>query len=185
MKYKLGDLISLINGYTFKRKDFIDEGIPVTKIKNIVSPYVNIQLDPSYVSLKYNLEDKFQIHYGDILIALTGSNVSQKNSMVGKIGRYLDHRISYLNQRVGKIKVTSPKLDEDYLYYWLVRPQVRYYLALNAGGSANQANISAKSIYDLEIDLPNIDEQKRIVRKLITIDQQTSLNNQINANLAV
>ncbi|MEI3045252.1 MAG: hypothetical protein V8T82_05865 [Romboutsia timonensis] len=38
-KSKLGEVADILSGYAFKTKDFIDEGIPVVKIKNIISQY--------------------------------------------------------------------------------------------------------------------------------------------------
>ena len=32
---RIGELFELVNGFAFKSKDFIDDGIPVIKIKNV------------------------------------------------------------------------------------------------------------------------------------------------------
>ena len=36
-KYKLGDISEIQNGYAFKATELVDTGIPVIKIKNIIS----------------------------------------------------------------------------------------------------------------------------------------------------
>lgn len=48
-KVKLGEVADILSGYAFKTKDFIDEGIPVVKIKNIIPPNIDIN-DTQYVS---------------------------------------------------------------------------------------------------------------------------------------
>ena len=79
MKYKLGELIGAVNGYAFKRSEFIGQGIPVIKIKNIVPPVINFEsVDTEYI-FSENLKDfqKYQVQLGDVLISLTGSHVDQ------------------------------------------------------------------------------------------------------------
>lgn len=52
MTYKedvLGNYIEILSGFAFKAKDFVDEGVPVIKIKNICPPYVSLN-DLTYIS---------------------------------------------------------------------------------------------------------------------------------------
>ena len=84
---KVGDVADVLNGYAFKSKDFTDEGIPVIKIKNIVPPSIELS-DVQYVSEElFNEKERFALKYNDILISMTGSNVNQIASAVGKVGR--------------------------------------------------------------------------------------------------
>ncbi|WP_236591346.1 MULTISPECIES: restriction endonuclease subunit S [unclassified Staphylococcus] len=82
-----GDVAKIKNGYAFKSKEFKEEGIPVIKIKNIISPIVDIK-DTQKVSIKTYEETKnFLLKKDDILISLTGSGVNQMSSAVGKVGK--------------------------------------------------------------------------------------------------
>lgn len=186
MKYKLGELIGAVNGYAFKRSEFIGQGIPVIKIKNIVPPVINFEsVDTEYI-FSENLKDfqKYQVQLGDVLISLTGSHVDQSGSMVGKVGRYCYNFPALLNQRVAKLYVKdSQKLDEDYFYFWISRPSVQKYLALNAGGSANQANISVQDIFMLDIEIPTINDQRIIASQLRKLVDKIHINEKINDNL--
>lgn len=182
---RLGDVADILSGYAFKSKDFVDEGIPVIKIKNIVPPIIDIT-DVQYVSKElYKEKQRYALNYNDILISLTGSNVNQINSAVGKIGRVrLKNTKLLLNQRVGKLYITDIKAcDYDYLYYYLIQDEVRYNLAVSAGGSANQANISPSQIKDVKVMLPPLKEQKAIAHILSTLDEKIEANNQINKKL--
>ena len=182
---KVGDVADVLNGYAFKSKDFTNEGIPVIKIKNIVPPSIELS-DVQYVSEElFNEKERFALKYNDILISMTGSNVNQIASAVGKIGRIrLKNKKLLLNQRVGKLYVTdSDKCNEDFLYYYLIQDEVRYNLASSASGSANQANINPNQIKNISINLPPIDEQKAIAKILSDLDKKIETNNKINKKL--
>ncbi len=182
---KLEDFVEILSGYAFKSKDFTNNGVPIIKIKNIVPPNVDFS-DVQYVSEElYNEKIKYSLKFNDILISLTGSNVNQINSAVGKVGRVRtkDNRL-LLNQRVGKVYVKDEnKYSNDFLYYYLIQDHVRYDLASSAGGSANQANINPQNIKDLKISLPPIEEQKFIAKILSDLDNKIEVNNKINKRL--
>lgn len=167
----LGKYIDIISGYAFKSKDFVSSGIPIIKIKNIVSPYVTLD-DVVYVDK--HIADKlpkYELNYDDVLISLTGSNVNQTASVVGKTGRVKYRQCSMLNQRVGKIVVKEgAECDLDYVYYFLSQEKVKIALARVAGGAANQANISPNDIKNLKIPFPNVETQKRISAMLRNYD---------------
>jgi type I restriction enzyme S subunit len=106
------------------------------------------------------------------------------SSAVGKMGRYRLDDLALLNQRAGKIYVTQPKkLDFDYLCHFLSRYVIHYNLALNATGSANQANISPSQIKDIELNLPPLPEQTQIANILSAIDDKIENNLAINKTL--
>ena len=76
-----------------------------------------------------------------------------------------------LNQRVGKITVKeNADADLDYIYYFLSQDKVKVQLAAKAGGTANQANISATHIQELVFPCPNIETQIRISNILKNYD---------------
>ncbi|MFC0215042.1 restriction endonuclease subunit S [Paenibacillus chartarius] len=182
---ELGEIADVLSGFAFKSNYFVDQGIPVIKIKNIEPPYVTLD-DVQYVSKEIaEQQKKYLLKYNDILISLTGSNITQLASVVGKVGRVrIKNQPMLLNQRVGKVYVTDPeKYDEQFLYYVISRNEVKYQLASMAGGSANQANISPKQIKQLQIPFPPLIEQKTIAQLLAALDDKIELNNVINKNL--
>jgi len=182
--HNLGELIEVQNGYAFKSKDFDDfNGISVIKIKNVASGELRMD-DIKYYPLTIEGLEKFVISKNNILIALTGSHVNQPSSIVGKVARYTNDEISLLNQRVGKISSLDEKeTDEDYIYWFFKQWEVTLELALNAGGSANQANISGKLIKTLELELPPLPEQKAIASVLSSLDDKIDLLHRQNKTL--
>ncbi|WP_369765326.1 restriction endonuclease subunit S [Flavobacterium sp. WC2429] len=182
--YKLGEIAEVQNGYAFKAAELVGSGTPVIKIKNIISPNVSIE-DVSYFNGNVTAQlEKYIAKQGDFLISMTGSTVNVMSSAVGKMGRYRINDVSLINQRVGKIYVTKPEIVSfEYLCQFLNRYEIHYSLALNATGSANQANISPAQIKDIEIKLPPLQEQQSIASILSAIDDKIENNLAINKTL--
>ncbi|MFS2315915.1 restriction endonuclease subunit S [Dehalococcoides mccartyi] len=181
----LGDYAKVLGGYAFKSGDFGASGdFPVIKIKNVASGLLDMAGCQFISSDVANNAVRFRAKRGDILIAMTGSHIHQPSSMVGKVTRYSTDEIAYINQRVGKVySMNSDELDEDFLFYFLKWDETTYGLALSAGGSANQANISAGQIEGLQILLPSVDEQRLVSEVLLSIDDKITLLSNQNATL--
>lgn len=154
---RLGDICTVKGGYAFKSKDFIDNGIPVIKIANIVDKSVEFNEGSKYLPSNYT--DKFNeylIKKGDILVALSGATT-------GKYGMYNYDYNALLNQRVAKITPNLEYLDPRYLFYYMSKLQTK--ILYKASGAA-QPNISTNEITKFSIPLPSIKEQQVIVKIL-------------------
>ena len=80
-------------------------------------------------------------------------------------------------------KVTpNDRIVKRYLY-WCLNNKRMYKLMLNAASGTTIPDLKHSSFYDLEIPLFSIDNQKRIVKVLDSIDCKIKLNNAINNNL--
>src|SRR2546426_514529 len=129
---RLGDVAKVISGFAFKSSEFRSEGIPVIKIANIKVGSVDLSdadcVDPRYMSL----DRRYHVKYGDLLISLTGSHLTQPNSVVGRVALFSNRVGAYLlNQRAGKVMVSSPTLcDARFLYYQLSTQEKRQTIAL-------------------------------------------------------
>lgn len=181
----LGDYAKVIGGYAFKSKDFLPYGdYPVVKIKNIASGSLDMS-ECQYISALIAAQvSRFKAEYGDILIAMTGSHITQPSSMVGRVAKYNTHVESYLNQRVGKVvSLDKTLLDTDFLYYFMTWEDTTFSLANIASGSANQANISSEQIESLKLLLPCIEEQRAIAEVLSSLDDKIDLLTRQNKTL--
>jgi len=168
---KLGRYIDILSGFAFKSKDFTETGVPVIKIKNVIPPYVSLESVSCVSNDIAEQQKKFQVHYNDVLIALTGSHINQIDSVVGRIAKVKFFEKAMLNQRVGKIyTIDSNVCSLDYVYYFLSQEKVKIELASKAGGAANQANISPSDVKNLHIPFPKIETQRRITNILLTYD---------------
>jgi type I restriction enzyme S subunit len=167
----------VISGFAFKSSEFMDIGIPVVKITNVKKVSVALE-DCQFVDRKYlSLNEKYKISNGDVLIALTGSHLSQPNSVVGRVARYHYEETALLNQRVGKFIIHDKNnLDLIFLYYYLVQDKILYSLALNAKGSANQANISPSDVERILIPAFTLSSQRVIADSLCAYDDLIDTN---------
>lgn len=179
-----GDVAKIKNGYAFKSKEFQEKGIPVIKIKNIISPIVDTK-DSQKVSIKtYEKTKGFSLKKNDILISLTGSGVNQMSSAVGKVGRIEFDYPALQNQRVGKFELKySNSADLDFLFYYFLQPKITEYLVRNSTGSANQSNINSKLIETVKIPNFSLIKQKSISKFLNQITRKIETNQKMIANL--
>lgn len=156
LKCKLGDFLSVKNGYAFKSEDFQSDGIPVIRIMDIKDGIATtdraVRIPPE------KAKDAFYLSNGDVLIAMSGS--------VGKIGRFRSNERALQNQRVGSLIPKDPKMTRDFLYYLALFHQQDI---IRKGYGGSQPNISSKQIESLETFLPPLPDQKRIVAKLDTL----------------
>ncbi|MCH3961759.1 MAG: restriction endonuclease subunit S [Solobacterium sp.] len=182
---KLKEVVDFQNGYAFKSKDFISHGkYQIIKIKELKDGEVRFFTDSASVNVNEDEYRNYLIHNGDILFALTGDPVNKPNplSWVGRVSIYNHEQKSLLNQRVCKV-VPSDKVNVKYLYYYFRDYTHFYALASIAKGSASQANISSKDIGEMEIELPSLETQNKVVEILDSISERISNNRNINKNL--
>ena len=151
----LGEVCLLKNGYAFKSDDYKEAGIPMIRISDINDN--EIQLKNTVKVLESEDYQRFFVEYGDILIAMSGATT-------GKFGIYKNKEKAYQNQRVGNFQITNEKLlDKDFLYFSL--HSLKRKIEADAYGGA-QPNISSKKIEELQIPLPPLPEQQKIVQKI-------------------
>ena len=156
---KLSDVCVFDNGYAFSSDNYNDCGIPLIRISNITNTG-SIDLS-SCVFIQDVPSNKFIVKSGDLLIAMSGATT-------GKMGVYLYEENALLNQRVGNLKCTDAMLQQYRNYYMFAKSD--YILKIAYGGA--QPNISAKAILDIDVMLPPLKEQHRIVSKIEEIFAQ-------------
>ncbi|HHF6205539.1 TPA: restriction endonuclease subunit S [Haemophilus influenzae] len=177
---KLGNYISVQNGYAFKSKDFIKNlsGMPVIKIGNVTGgSFIDLS---SYDTISEEIARKvksFQTKDDDILIAMTGANV-------GKVSRIAKGtQPCLINQRVGRfiLKEDCP-YSSDFIYYLVSSNKSFQYFSSTADGAA-QPNISGKLIEDLEFPDISPKSANKAGKHLKVLDEKIQLNTQINQTL--
>ena len=170
-KVALQKICEIGNGFAFKSKEYLENGIPLLRISNISNEKVHFNGNAVYVDENF-LETKasFIVEKGDVVIALSGATT-------GKYGIYdLDYPC-LLNQRLGLIKAQSSKeLNSRYFYYYL--GILRREILLMAGGAA-QPNISTKELGRFKIPLPNLKTQQKIAEILDEVDKLRRLNKKL------
>ena len=176
---ELNEGASVFSGFAFKSKDFVEEGIPVVKIKNIQNKSIDLS-DIQYFP-QDNLNDKhekFLLKNNDVLIAMTGQG------SLGRVGRLkLDNeQLVLLNQRVGKFIADEENLHLNYMYHVISSDRYEKIL-FDRGTGSGQPNLSPEIILGTEIPMPDFNTQKKIAMILDNIDDLINLNKRINNHL--
>jgi restriction endonuclease S subunit len=159
----LGEVLSIQSGFAFSTNDWAAEGYPVIKINNVRDGKVSTE-SCSYISdpIPQGAE-KFLLKRGDLLITLTGE--------IGATGTVDQTFPMYLNQRVGKVTVRNKSISLlSFAAVLFSFPLIRAEMWSLGKGNA-QLNISPKSIHEIVVNLPPIEEQKRIVEIVSSMDE--------------
>jgi type I restriction enzyme S subunit len=174
----------LKSGFAFKSTNFYENNVagtfPVIKIKNVANGDVNLK-DVVFHEFDESLS-RYLISKGDVLIAMTGNHPQALTQVVGDVSRYKLDVQALLNQRVGKL-VVKKDADLDFIYYLFKDEEVQNTLANNSSGSANQANISKGDILELQLNMPELPEQKAIAEVLSSLDDKIDLLHRQNKTL--
>ena len=175
---KIGDIARVKSGYAFKSEWWIDEGVPVIKIKDIQGNTIDFN-DLSHVSVEHaEIAKQFYVVEGDLLIAMTGATIG-KMTLVPYSEKQL-----VVNQRVGKFFLgENPAENVSFLYMTLQQNWVQDLIVMIAGSNAAQPNISPFDIEKIKIvyNKDMVDEYNR--RLAAFINQILQLRKQ-NQNLA-
>lgn len=74
--------------------------------------------------------------------------------------------------------------DPQFVYYLATSPAFRNVAIKSMVGSSGRQRVQQGVMNDLELQVPPLDEQKKIGAFLAALDQRIALNNEINDNLA-
>ncbi|MFC4995660.1 restriction endonuclease subunit S [Rubritalea tangerina] len=149
-------MVDFKNGYAFKSKDFCDSGVPVLRISNIQKGGID------YGRMTYvpdnTINDKteqFYVEPNEIVIAMSGATT-------GKIAMNDTGKRLLQNQRVGRFIIKCETLRNFVFLFLETKVEENLQQALGAA----QPNLSTKQIKELQIPLPPLAEQQKIVAKL-------------------
>ena len=154
---ELGEVCEFINGFAFKSNLFTSEGSPIIRITNINSGKINFE-DLKYFDLTdYPNLNNYRIYPNDIVVAMSGATT-------GKIGYNYTDKTAYLNQRVGKFIPNRNIIDNRYLFHLLFSKEDLIFSL--ASGTGSQPNLSKSDIEKIEIPIPPLEIQEKIVQIL-------------------
>ena len=119
---------------------------------------------------------------GDILIANT--DLTKNREIIGSPIIMPDiGRSACFSLDLSKITVTDAKVvDARYLFYYLKSPIAREYMLAHSNGSTVM-HLSVKAVPNMELNLPPLDQQKKIANILGSLDEKIELNCRMNETL--
>lgn len=161
MKYvKLGDVCEFINGDRGKNypssKDFVDKGIPFINAGHIQNNDISFE-NMNYISKeKFNKLGSGKVKKNDILYCLRGS--LGKNAIVNIEEGAIASSLVILRSK-------TEDIDVNYLIKYLNSNYIKEQILKYNNGSS-QPNLSAASVKNFNIYIPNYEKQKEISRIL-------------------
>lgn len=178
MIVKMKDICTKIGSGATPRggKDaYNDEGISLIRSQNI------LDFSFSHDGLTYINEEQARklngvtVEVDDVLLNITGDSVARVCIVDNDI---LPARV---NQHVCILRGDKDKVLSSFILYFL-QMKKQELLQMASGGATRNA-LTKGMIEELDIDIPTIDEQKKIVSLLGSIQEKLKTNNKINRNL--
>ena len=123
----------------------------------------------------YNLRNERAVPQVDDLILA-------REAPVGNVAIIRQGQQVCLGQRTVLIRPNKECVDPDFLVYYLLSLKLQHNLLSSANG-ATVSHLNMSSIRSLEVQVPDIEVQKRIGAILARIDDKIELNTAINENL--
>jgi type I restriction enzyme S subunit len=162
---KLKDVCQLINGDAYKDTDWSNEGVPIIRIQNL-----NDKTKP-FNYWAGSLENRVNISNGDLLLAWSGTPGTSFGAHIWNRGNAL------LNQHIFKVIYYKQIADPVWMKYAI--NQILDIMIERSHGAVGLRHITKSETENLEIPLPPLDEQKRIVHiietKLNTVEKTKQL----------
>lgn len=179
--WKLGEIqdVSLVKGRIgwrgYTKKDLCASG-PLVLGASQISKNNEIDLSKPVFILreKYEESPEIMLEKHDILIVKVGNTIGKVAIIRNEIGE------ATLNPNCVVLK--DVKIDNYYLFYYLLTDHAQYYL-INSSAASAQPAINQKDIKLLPIPIPTINEQKSISKILSAIDLKIQLNHNMNQTL--
>ena len=156
---------------------FTESGVNFVKVESItaqggflVDKFVHIDESTHHNMLKRSI-----IEEGDILLTMAGA--------IGRVAQVpKDILPANTNQAVSIIRINHKDADSRYIRYFLESPNAKSQFFAGITQSA-QPNLSLGNISKIQVPLPELDTQKKIVDILGSIDEKIELNRKMNDTL--
>lgn len=181
-EFFLSDFISVKHGFAFKG-DFIT----TEENENCLLTPGNFMIGGGFKS------DKFKYFSGDIPqdyilkeddLIITMTDLSRQGDTLGYsalvpsiYGKKMLH-----NQRIGLVEFKNNELDKYYLYFLLRSHEYRSYI-LGCSTGSTVRHTSPSKIVSFKFVKPDLETQKKIASKLLSLEKKIELNTQINQTL--
>lgn len=174
-----GDKMKLSDIAEFNPKESLKKGVMAKKVAmDKLQPFCR---DISEVSLeKFLGGTKFR--NGDTIMArITPCLENGKISLVNLLN---DGEVGFGSTEYIVFRAKKGIVDSDYLYYLICSSKVREPAIKSMVGSSGRQRVQMDVVKNIVVDVPDIEEQRKIAGILKCLDDKIQLNKAINDNLA-
>lgn len=170
--YKLGDIIQL-NPTERLAKGTLAKKVPMEYLQ----PFTRAISD--YETAEYSGGSKFR--NGDTLMArITPCLENGKTAYVSILD---DGEVGFGSTEYIVFRNIEGVTDSKFVYYFVTSPWFREIAIKSMVGSSGRQRVQQSVLENLEVNLPPLEEQRRIAGILGSLDDKIELNRRINANL--
>lgn len=106
-----------------------------------------------------------------------------ENGKIAKVSILNNDEIGFGSTEYIVFRAIDGVSDADFLYYLMCSPLVRNPAIKSMVGSSGRQRVQTDVVANLDIELPPLEEQRKIGELLKTFDDKIKLNNEINNNL--
>lgn len=177
-RVKLGKVVEITSSKRIFAREYVNNGVPFYRGKEIIEKFKGRNVSTNlFISEDkfYEIEKRFGIpQYGDILLTSVGTlgipYIVKKNEKF----YFKDGNLTWFRKFNG--------IDNNFLYYWIQSSIGKAKIMKQTIGSSQPA-LTIEGLKEIEIDLPLVDEQRRIASILSSFDEKIEVNNKINEKL--
>lgn len=179
--YRIEDIADKITigpfGSRMKSDTYVESGVPVIRGTNLTG---SKKFSGDWVFITEKLAKQLEnccVSNGDLVFPHRGS--------IGEVGLVDNQFPQYMmSSSLMKLRCNPNIADSEFIYYFFKSHQGRYELLKNASQVGTPGiGQPLTSLKNIEIKLPSLREQRKIVKILSDLDEKIHLNNQINQSL--
>ena len=165
--------IAYINPRESLGKGVVAKKVPMDKLQPFCRDV------PGFVLEEYKGGTKFR--NGDTIMARITPCL--ENGKIAKVSVLSDGEVGFGSTEYIVFRVIDGVSDADFLYYLICSPLVRNPAIKSMVGSSGRQRVQTDVVASLNIELPPIEEQRKIGGLLKALDDKIELNKAINNNL--
>lgn len=161
-------------GSQLHKEDYVETGTPIVTVEHLGNRVFTEQNLPRVSDSDKARLIKYTLSTGDIVFSRVGS--VDRCSYVDK-----SHDGWMFSGRCLRVRPTEP-VDSLYLYYYFCLEETKQFVR-NIAVGATMPSINTKLLGEVEIALPDLNNQKRIAAVLSSLDDKIENNQKLNDNL--
>jgi type I restriction enzyme S subunit len=172
---ELGKVVNLFGGYAFKSEEGIkSSNTQLVRMGNLYQNKLDLDRSPIFYPDEFAKKyPRFVLQAGDLIMSLTGTSGKEDYGFTVELKP--GPKTLLLNQRIARVDLVSPRLNKDFLFYFLLSRKFLDHLYPTAKGM-KQANLSTHAMKQLKIPIPSVGEQEQIASYFRTIDRKIELH---------
>lgn len=165
--------IAIINPKESIRKGVVAKKVPMDKLQPFCRDIPEFVLEEYKGGSKFRNEDTIMARITPCL----------ENGKIAKVSVLDNREVGFGSTEYIVFRAINGVSDADFLYYLICSPFVRNPAIKSMVGSSGRQRVQTDVVAGLDIDLPPMEEQRRIGGVLRALDDKIRINSQVNNHL--